>query len=320
MNVTVGPPQVLPHGQLGNWPDGLVGKRFFRLTSLPVLWASNGGNLAYMVPPFAATFRYPRPKGLPADIGYCSGGPILTSPVDGSWIMVNHAERYTAPQPPRHMWSTVELTRSTDDGHTWNYLGCVIEPFKRFSTANTQSCEIAGGAVCYVGEDLHFYFREPQDDYKGRAGMATVNAWEFFTDIANGILPQVMKLGDNPAVGRYLSNQLPGLPIECNWQDVVYVADKRIYLMAFCPFGDTEGFKGKGIYFATSLDGYDWTPQSKQSVVNKPGAVCYYPNFVSLDYDERFVLSNRLQLMYLSVVDLVNVWPGSELCIGKVNL
>lgn len=293
---------------LGNWPDGQWGVRWFPRRDQPVVFAGNGGNTALIDFNSGGYFQFPKPANLSADIGYCSGGPILSNVMDGSWVMFCHTERY--PGGNNHaFWGNISLVRSTDQGHSWRYLGDIIRPYKPFALTNNRPCEITGGSVVFSpdGGNLLCYFRETLNDYSGRAAVATCPAADFFRFTAAGGVPTFEKFADDPGDP---AAQLNGLPYEADWTTVIRLADHGVYFMVFCPFGDTGPYKGKGLYAATSPDGYNWTSLGTNSLAPEVGH-CYYPNLVNYNGDERFAVG-PVQLNYMYVPNLVQVWPGME--------
>lgn len=310
MNVNVGPAQTLakhdaglaPNG-LGAFPDGLFGWRWKDpVQDWPVFYASNGGNVAMLdMGPPANKRLSSRAIGLPPQCGYCAGGPIITNPIDGSWLMVAHTEQY--PANKQGFYGTLSLIRSPDHGVTWFWLGIIVEPCVRFSDTMPVASEIAGGSLVFNGENLCIYFRDTDNNYHGCAGMAFANAQEVFKAAANMQVSNWTKYPDQPAIGGGMAQQLPGLISETDWNTVLYLADKKLYLMALCPWGT------KRIQLATSPDGISWTVLPINPVT-EPGYQ-FYPTLIPTNYDERFALGNPW-LYYMVVKDLTTVWPGME--------
>jgi hypothetical protein len=314
--VTVARHDALAARGLHGWPDGIMGYRWPpAVRDNPVFHASSGGVMATVDITAKASHKCPPARGLPPEFSYAAGGRILTNPCDGSWLLVAHCERKPT-KPPRPglgvgFWSCLAWLRSTDGGANWSYLGTFIEPCARYADPLPRTCEIAGGAVAFAGPYLYCYFRESDADYHGRAGMAYSLADEVFALAAHGAVAPWSKWAgsplpsgdDPPAVGGGLAEQLPGLPEEADWCDVAYLADRRLFLMAYCPWAD------KKLHLATSADGLTWKESGPP--LADPGVYHYYPTLVGTNADERFVTGPPWLYYVVTPADPFR-WEGSE--------
>jgi hypothetical protein len=114
------------------WPDGPLGVE--REGSRYVFEGPSHGDIART----AGTLDDPVSGGVtPAievkgaaqalpDVGYAAGGPIYRDPSSGMRLMFVHLERYPTGDPRGGSYASIGLASSTDDGHSWRFLGPIF--------------------------------------------------------------------------------------------------------------------------------------------------------------------------------------------------
>lgn len=121
---------------LNTWPDGAAGwlpQPDGTVHMLSAGGAGDGGEPGIAIVELDRHGRYVTVvnheatiSGLPGDVDYAAGGPLLVNPDTGTVALVYHAEVYL--DGPTTFWSFLGVARSTDGGETFEDLGAVAHP------------------------------------------------------------------------------------------------------------------------------------------------------------------------------------------------
>jgi hypothetical protein len=171
---------------LNTWPDGPMGVE--RDGTGYAFYGANSGNVARTHGPLddpAASDVSPRIKvegaKLLTDVRYASGGSIYEAG-SGMKLMFIHLER--RPPGTSHSWyGSVALATSTDDGHTWTFLGEIFRPNLSYRSYKLhQPCgavvETSFGQYVLrsVGGTKYFYIYSPDTQGDCNANFAVARA------------------------------------------------------------------------------------------------------------------------------------------------
>jgi hypothetical protein len=290
---------------LDTWPDGPMGIE--RNGNGFAFYGANSGNVARTVGPLddpAASEVSPSIKVDGAkqltDVRYASGGSVYEAG-GGTKLMFIHLER--RPLGTTKSWyGSVGLAKSTDDGHTWTFLGEIFRPNLPYSTyKRSQPCgavvEASFGQYVLrsVGGTTYFYIYSNDTQRNCSANFAVARAPVSAVAQAarrNRVSPWSKYYASGwrePALGGRSSNVAQATGRRSF--SVAYDSSSNRYVLAMTRLVSPGVY---GIALSESTDGIAWS--SPQILFTTVGEV-YAPTIVGLGADPT-VATQRFYIYY----------------------
>jgi hypothetical protein len=309
---------------LNTWPDGPMG--LDRTRAGYTFYGANSGNIARaagdLADPVASdvspNIKIQGTKQLP-DVRYASGGPIYDAGA-GMMLMFIHLER--RPPGSSHSWyGSIGLAKSTDNGHTWTFLGEIFKPNLSYAAFKaTHPC----GAVTETsfGQYVHhavdgtdyFYIYSPDTQANCNSNFAVARA-------PVGAVVRAARAGtvsrwSKYAAGSWSEPSLGGRSTDVGSNlprrsfDVAYSPDLNRYVLAI------TAYASPGVYAletSQSADGVNW---SSPQIVFTAAAEIYAPTIVGTGPDP----ATATQQFYVYYSNSPNAafggyrWSDASLC------
>jgi hypothetical protein len=226
------------------------------------------------------------------DVNYASGGPIFDAG-GGMQLMFVHLER--RPPGSDHSWyASVGLAKSTDDGHTWTFLGEILKHNLRYSAfKRSHPCGAVAEAsfgqyvIRSVGNASYLYIYSPdtQSNCNGNIAVARAPVSTVVQAARRGVVSPWTKYRNGawsePGLGGRSSDVAPSRARRSF--AIAYSSYLDRYILAMAKIVSPGVY---GLEISTSTDGIHWT--DPQVLFTAPAEI-YAPTIVGTGSDPRIV-------------------------------
>lgn len=310
---------------LPGWPDGEMGVEtngsayFFYAANRSSQVVRSTGTLAT---PASLGSTFTSIQGVPGDISYKAGGPVYTDPSSGMKLLVTHLERHPA---NGGYYSTIGLSKSTDDGASWTFLGEVFAPNSPFEECTGIDSDAGSGtyAIRNDGGTNYFYMyvhdralgnctnqtslsvlREPVADVVAAASSGTVSSWAKYY---NGTWSTAGLGGASTDVW---PDSLPwGEFGSVSWNTYL---NKFVLVFARAHWGGTLVGWRWWLELTESSDGLTWSMPVAAAIKSSPGQ-WIYPTIIGLGSNPRETGQSFHVYYVSSTFTGVDLWNNNSL-------